>query len=173
MFPLLPWSVGEDVSDLSDCRPGIRAIGDTGDMGGMVTPLVTPGPELLSSRRLAAAQASANVLMTLLMSIERLGRRVSGFWLICKVVLWRMRHLPPDKNIRSGFISGICWYLTIICILIFYTDISNPSFRLNNRHFEYEKYLDIKVYGVYLLKTNFGSNLSWDMKYIVSPHLCN
>ena len=65
---LLPWSVGEELSDLKDCNPDIEHIGDMEDIGGMVT----PWPEVLSRRRLAAAQASAKVLMTLLMSIERL-----------------------------------------------------------------------------------------------------
>ena len=63
----LPRSAGEELSDRKDCSPGIW---ESGDLGGMVTP--GPWPELLSRRRLAAAQASANVLMTLLMSIERL-----------------------------------------------------------------------------------------------------
>ena len=63
----LPRSAGAELSDLKDCSPGIW---DIGDIGGMVTPGIWP--ELLSKRRLAAAQASAKVLMTLLMSIEKL-----------------------------------------------------------------------------------------------------
>ena len=66
----LPRSAGAELSDLKDCSPGIWDIGDIGDIGGMVTPGLWP--ELLSKRRLAAAQASAKVLMTLLMSIEKL-----------------------------------------------------------------------------------------------------
>ena len=66
----LPRSAGEELSDLKDWRPGILDMGDIGAIGDMVTP--GPWPELLSKRRLAAAQASAKVLMTLLMSIERL-----------------------------------------------------------------------------------------------------
>ena len=64
----LPGSVGEELWEFKDCNPGIWEMEETDDMED-VADLATPWLELLSKRRLAAAQASANVLMTLLMSI--------------------------------------------------------------------------------------------------------